>query len=208
MSDLVYSKTEIEQKLEPILKKHGIRYAILFGSYSKGNATPNSDIDLLVDIGLKGLSFVGFVEDVRESLDKDVDVLDITHVDKNSDVEIEINRTGQEIYTKWDCYSKAFENINTIQNYCKSSDYDSFCSNTMLVEACVFNLSQMGELVKNVDDEYKKEQLGIPWHQLYGLRNRIVHDYEGVNLKLVWQIIRDDLPSLQLKLEMILEKWD
>ena len=38
MSDLVYSKTEIEQKLEPILKKHGIRYAILFGSYSKGNA--------------------------------------------------------------------------------------------------------------------------------------------------------------------------
>ena len=76
----------------------------------------------------------------------------------------------------------------------------------MLVEACVFNLSQMGELVKNVDVEYKKEQLGIPWHQLYGLRNRIVHDYEGVNLKLVWQIIRDDLPSLQLKLEMILEK--
>jgi uncharacterized protein with HEPN domain len=76
----------------------------------------------------------------------------------------------------------------------------------MLVEACVFNLSQIGELVKNVDDEYKKEQLGIPWHQLYGLRNRIVHDYEGVNLKLVWQIIRDDLPSLQLKLEMILEK--
>ena len=53
-----------------------------------------------MDIGLKGLSFVGFVEDVRESLDKDVDVLDITHVEKNSDVEIEINRTGQEIYTK------------------------------------------------------------------------------------------------------------
>ena len=55
-------------------------------------------------------------------------------------------------------------------------------------------------------DEYKKERSSIPWHQLYGLRNRIVHDYEGVNLKLVWQIIRDDLPSLQLKLEMILEK--
>ena len=55
-------------------------------------------------------------------------------------------------------------------------------------------------------DEYKKERSSIPWHQLYGLRNRIVHDYEGVNLKLVWQIIRDDLPSLQLKLELILEK--
>ena len=73
----------------------------------------------------------------------------------------------------------------------------------MLVEACVFNLSQIGELVKNVDDEYKKEQLGIPWHQLYGLRNRIVHDYEGVNLKLVWEIIEADLTDLKLELEKL-----
>ena len=36
----------------------------------------------------------------------------------------------------------------------------------------------------------------IPWRQLYGLRNRIVHDYEGVNLDLVWQIVSDDIPDL------------
>lgn len=45
----------------------------------------------------------------------------------------------------------------------------------------------------------------IPWREVYGLRNRIVHDYEGVNLKLVWEIISDDLPELK---QMLLEiKW-
>jgi len=42
----------------------------------------------------------------------------------------------------------------------------------------------------------------IPWREVYGLRNRIVHDYEGVNLKLVWEIISDDLPELK---QMLLE---
>jgi hypothetical protein len=37
----------------------------------------------------------------------------------------------------------------------------------------------------------------IPWHEMYGLRNRIVHDYEGVNLRLVWEIISSDLPELR-----------
>ena len=43
----------------------------------------------------------------------------------------------------------------------------------------------------------------IPWKQVYGLRNRIVHDYEGVNLKLVWEIICDDIPELREKLVKI-----
>jgi len=43
----------------------------------------------------------------------------------------------------------------------------------------------------------------IPWKQLYGLRNRIVHDYEGVNLKLVWEIIDNDLEELKQTLESL-----
>ena len=42
----------------------------------------------------------------------------------------------------------------------------------------------------------------IPWREVYGLRNRIVHDYEGVNLKSIWEIISDDLPELK---QMLLE---
>ena len=43
----------------------------------------------------------------------------------------------------------------------------------------------------------------IPWREMYGLRNRIVHDYEGVNLQLVWEIISEDIPELRDELEKL-----
>lgn len=83
-----------------------------------------------------------------------------------------------------------------ILRYCDGVDYAAFAADSKLVEACVFNLSQMGELCRSVDGDYAKQHPRIPWNEMYGLRNRIVHDYEGVNLLLVWQIIADDLPEL------------
>ncbi len=84
-----------------------------------------------------------------------------------------------------------------ILRYCKGCTYESFVEDSKLVEACVFNLSQMGELCKAVDSEYAKQHPQIPWSEMYGLRNRIVHDYEGVNMRLVWEIISEDLPALK-----------
>ena len=71
-----------------------------------------------------------------------------------------------------------------------------FSQNPMLIEACVFNLSQMGELVHHLDEEYQHTHPEIPWRAIYGLRNRIVHDYDGVNIDLIRQIIHEDLDSL------------
>ena len=65
------------------------------------------------------------------------------------------------------------------------------------MEACIFNLSQLGELAGKVDNEYREIHREIPWSQIYGLRNRIVHDYEGVNFMLVWEIISNDLQELR-----------
>ena len=88
---------------------------------------------------------------------------------------------------------KIVKHIDKIQQYCQGKDYQSFCEDTQLVEACVFNLSQMGELINRLDDAFIEQYAEIPWHQIRGLRNRIIHDYDGVNLKLVWEIIEIDL---------------
>ena len=61
----------------------------------------------------------------------------------------------------------------------------------------MFNLSQMGELANRIDDDFAQAHAEIPWRLLYGLRNRIVHDYEGVNMQLIWEIIHDDLIPLR-----------
>jgi len=90
--------------------------------------------------------------------------------------------------------------INKISDYISDCSYEQFVQNSMLVEACVFNLGQMGELAHKIDKEFEQANNSIPWRVLYGLRNKIVHDYEGVNLILIWDIISADLPELKQQL--------
>jgi uncharacterized protein with HEPN domain len=81
--------------------------------------------------------------------------------------------------------------------YCAEfTDNSDFESDTKTLEACVFNLSQIGELANKLDDEYKATHSDIPWRKLIAVRNRIIHDYEGLDHVLVWDIIKINLPEL------------
>ena len=101
---------------------------------------------------------------------------------------------------------KIIKYISKVINYSKDVNYDDFINNSLLVEACVFNLSQIGELANKIDKEFEESYPSIPWRVMYGLRNKIVHDYEGVNLVLIWDIISEDLIHLQFQLKELYEK--
>lgn len=96
----VYNIENIQTMLYPIFKKYNTNKAVLFGSYAKGIAKENSDIDIFVDSGLKGLRFFGLLEDVTNALNKDVDMIDISQIEKNSTIEKEIYSQGVLIYEK------------------------------------------------------------------------------------------------------------
>lgn len=98
---------------------------------------------------------------------------------------------------------KMLRYANKVCEYCKGVSYEDFRVNDMLIEACVFNLGQIGELTTKLGEAFKKENTQVAWAQIYGLRNRIVHDYEGVNLRLIWEIISDDMPILRYELDGI-----
>ncbi len=100
MCDTVYSVDEIKNVLKPVFVRHNVKKAILFGSYVKGLANKNSDVDLLLDSGLRGLNFVELIEDVWSALDKEVDVFDETHIIPNSKIFSEISKDGVVIYEK------------------------------------------------------------------------------------------------------------
>ena len=96
---------------------------------------------------------------------------------------------------------KIIQHVSKILDYIKDTEYDDFINNSILVEACVFNLSQIGELANKIESEFEKNNPDIPWRVMYGLRNKIVHDYEGVNLVLIWDIVKEDLPLLNTQLK-------
>ncbi len=100
MSKEIYTIDQIQGILDSVFKSYNIKKAVLFGSYNKKDANSESDIDILVDSGLKGLDFVGLIEDIRCAVDKDVDVFDVTHIEEGSLIDKEIQETGVLIYEK------------------------------------------------------------------------------------------------------------
>ena len=100
---------------------------------------------------------------------------------------------------------KIITHIDHTLEYCQGESFESFMNNRMLQEACIFNLLQIGELSKlGLDEGSTRQYPDIPWHQMYGMRNRLVHDYEGVRLRIVWETISKDFSPLKVTLESIL----
>ena len=95
----IYTVPELKDTLNPIFSEYGVRSAILFGSYAKGAAAEHSDVDLLVDSGLRSLAFFGLLEGVSSALDAPVDLIDISQIERGSLIDQEINLiSGAKIY--------------------------------------------------------------------------------------------------------------
>jgi uncharacterized protein with HEPN domain len=80
------------------------------------------------------------------------------------------------------------------------NNYGELTPDTDIFKAFAFDLLQLGELAGIVDNEFKKEHSEIAWIDIKGVRNRMAHDYEGVNLNIFWDIIFNDIPSLHKQL--------
>ena len=94
----IYTVPELQSVLSPIFRANGVRKATLFGSYAKGVATASSDVDLLVDSGLRGLAFFGLLEQVTEALDAPVDLIDVSQVETGSEIAREIQKSGVALF--------------------------------------------------------------------------------------------------------------
>lgn len=77
---------------------------------------------------------------------------------------------------------------------------EELSANEILLDSMLFRMIQISENAKNLTEEYKQSNVNIPWNALYGLRNRIVHDYGNVDLNIVFYTLKNDIPEL---LEML-----
>lgn len=101
---------------------------------------------------------------------------------------------------------KMIEYIDKALRYTKDCNFEEFSDNEEKVDATVFAISQIGELVKNISKETMEEYPNVEWTTIKSLRNKIVHDYEGIKLNFIWDIITEDIIKLKLNLEEILKE--
>ena len=102
MSEKIYTIDKLKKILASVLKNFDVKRAILFGSYAKNNPTAKSDIDLVVDSEGKLLNiyFYGLLEDLIQKLQKDVDLFEISEIQKDSRIYNDIQKEGIIIYEK------------------------------------------------------------------------------------------------------------
>ena len=100
MSEKIYTIDELKTILKDILKNFSVKKAILFGSYAKNTPTEKSDIDLVIDSDgkLLNIMFYGLLEELVEKLDKNIDLFEITEIQKNSRIYNDIQNEGVVIY--------------------------------------------------------------------------------------------------------------
>jgi len=93
--------------------------------------------------------------------------------------------------------------IEKIERYINSFTMDNFKVDDKTVDAVVRNLEIIGEAVRQIPSAFKEKHSNVPWSQIAGLRNRIVHDYFGLDLEMIWHIVTSDLPELKSKIGKI-----
>ena len=96
---------------------------------------------------------------------------------------------------------KLQQDLTFIATHMRNVDIEELGKNEILQDSMLFRMIQISENAKKLTEEYKTEHAGIPWKAIYGLRNRIVHDYGNVDLKVVYETLKNDIPDL---LEMVM----
>lgn len=99
------------------------------------------------------------------------------------------------------------ESIGKIIKYTEdTTDFNKFKNNTFLMDAVLMNIVTIGESVARLSDDFKDKHGHIEWTKIKGLRNIIAHDYFGVDIEEIWQIVRKKIPALKKQIDKILEK--
>lgn len=102
MSEKIYTIEELKNILQDILKQFAVKRAILFGSYAKNTPTAKSDIDIVIDSEgkLLNINFYGLLEELVQNLEKNIDLFEISEIQKDSSLYNDILKEGVIIYER------------------------------------------------------------------------------------------------------------
>jgi len=101
-----------------------------------------------------------------------------------------------------------YDAILEIESYNQKSSYEVFHSNRMMQFACVKQLEIIGEAANHLTSHFKKLYSEIPWQEIVGLRNILIHEYFGIDTEVIWKTVREDLPPLRSAVARVLAELE
>lgn len=101
-----------------------------------------------------------------------------------------------------------FDAIDKIENYVEGLSFEEFSADSKTVDAIVRNFEIIGEATKRIPLETKEKYPQIPWKLMAGTRDKLIHEYFGVNLQTLWKAVKEDLPPVKRAVKSLLAEMD
>ena len=111
-----------------------------------------------------------------------------------------MSRKGREID---DYLADILESISEVEEFLQGMNYDNFAADKRTVNAVIRSLEVIGEATKHIPASFRSKHPDIPWSRMAGMRDVLIHDYMGVDLKTVWKAAQDRLPEIKPLLEAL-----
>ena len=96
--------------------------------------------------------------------------------------------------------------ISRIEEYTMDMGYGDFMENHLVQDGVIRQIEIIGEAAKRVSDRIRAKYLGIPWKDMTGMRDKLIHGYFGVDLDAVWDTVEKDIPLLKNEIKKIIDE--
>lgn len=96
--------------------------------------------------------------------------------------------------------------MNQIDSYLQGIDKDQFLKNSLIQDGTIRQLEIIGEATKQISPDLRHQSLGIPWSQMAGMRDKLIHHYFGVDLETVWLSATQDIPQIKHSIELLINQ--
>lgn len=223
-------KIIVEDK-DTIRSQYKAQIKAIFGSHARGEAHAGSDVDLLVDFdeGVNLFDMIGLEQFLEDKLGCKVDVVPRSslreelrapvfseminfEISPEHSAEYQSRRHPQrnkKSMRNYRLYLKdIFEAMRAAQTFVEGIDSDALVSDDKTASAVVRKLEIIGEAAKNVPEAIRQKYPQVPWRQMAGMRDRLIHGYYDANYTVVWEVVTELIPPLQPIIEQILEDME
>jgi len=102
-----------------------------------------------------------------------------------------------------DYINDIIESIEDIHLFTEDMTFESFSDDRKTVNAVIRSLEIIGEATKKIPDSIRSQYLNVPWREIAGMRDKLIHDYFGVDLEIIWQTIKNDLTDYEIVIRRI-----